>query len=291
MKDLIISLFCLIFALTISWVIPIDIAYNNISILTIIVFLIFTIHLIVFIPSYIFATEKYYDITGTISYLAVIIFINYNFYLSGIKLNMKSIFICLLISIWAVRLGTFLFLRVHRFKKDRRFDEAKKVFSKFLMYWMMSSLWVFLTTINGLVIILNNDMDLFGILFFIGLLLWSIGFIIELISDYQKYLFKLNKKNNFIKSGLWSISRHPNYLGEILLWFGVSIISLNSLSGFQYISLISPLFIYLLLTRISGINLLEEHADNKWGEDLEYIKYKNKTPVLFPSIPRKGLLK
>ena len=123
-------------------------------------------------------------------------------------------------------------------------------------------------------------------IFYFGVIVWVIGIVFEVVADEQKRIFRLEKNNEskFISSGLWSISRHPNYFGEIVLWIGIAIISVSSLSGFQYITLISPLFITLLLTKISGVNLLEDHADKKWGSLPEYIEYKKETSVLVPFI-------
>ena len=100
----------------------------------------------------------------------------------------------------------------------------------------------------------------------------------------QKIRFKSNPNNQeqFIKHGLWSVSRHPNYFGEIILWFGISVIAFPLLSGWQYISLISPIFVYFLLTSVSGINLLEKKANQKWNNSKSYQKYKKKTPQLIP---------
>ena len=89
-------------------------------------------------------------------------------------------------------------------------------------------------------------------------------------------------KDNFIKSGLWSISRHPNYFGEILIWFSISIICYPALSGWQNITLFSPVFVYFLLVKISGVNLIENSAEKKWGNIPEYQDYKKNTPMLFP---------
>ena len=111
---------------------------------------------------------------------------------------------------------------------------------------------------------------------------WIVGFSLEVISDIQKRKFKKNYKNGFITTGLWSYSRHPNYLGEIILWTGICLIAMPSLEGLQYATLISPFFVYLLLTKGTGINLLEEYAEKKWGNQQEYQDYKNKTPILFP---------
>jgi len=98
--------------------------------------------------------------------------------------------------------------------------------------------------------------------------------------------FKMDESNNgkFISSGLWSLSRHPNYFGEIMIWLGVAIIAFPVLSGYQYFALSSPVFVYLLLTRASGIPILEKNADKKWGGQEAYEEYKRNTPVLIPKL-------
>ena len=93
-----------------------------------------------------------------------------------------------------------------------------------------------------------------------------------------------NNKGKFISTGLWSRSRHPNYFGEITLWSGVSVIAFTSLNGIGYVALVSPLFVYMLLSKGSGIPLLEKSADKKWGQDVAYQDYKKNTPVLFPKL-------
>ena len=247
----------------------------------------FLVHWIIFIPSFLAKTEKFYDITGTLAYLITLYLASVlTSYSSGASLEPRTLIIIGMVSFWALRLGIFLFIRVLKVGEDRRFREAKKSFSKYLVWWTMSALWVFLTTANALTLIINNKKLVNQPIFYLGLLIWFIGILFEIIADEQKRRFRLNEKNRgkFISSGLWSISRHPNYFGEIILWIGIAIISLPTLSGFQYVTLISPLFIYLLLTRISGVNLLEESSDKKWGDLQEYEQYKRETPVLVPFI-------
>ena len=145
-------------------------------------------------------------------------------------------------------------------------------------------MWIFLTSIAAITAISTRKIVAPDILLFVGGFLWLFGFLFETISDFQKRKFKSKYKDSFITSGLWSVSRHPNYFGEIVLWVGVAIIAYPTLYGWQYVSLISPLFVYLLLTRVSGVTLLEEHAEKKWGKDKKYISYKENTPELFPRI-------
>ena len=246
----------------------------------------FFIHWIIFIPSFIYRTEKYYDLTGMIAYLIAIITSIYLVILNDLNLSSRTLLISVMVSLWTLRLGLFLFKRIKVEKEDKRFRNLKNSFSGFLFAWTVSATWVCLTASNAFTMIIANS-NLIGDLYFIsGFILWSFGFIIEIIADQQKKKFKLDEENKdkFISSGLWSISRHPNYFGEITLWFGISIISFPVLEGWQFITLISPIFVYLLLTRVSGVNMLEKRSDDQWGNQSEYQEYKKNTPVLFPFI-------
>jgi steroid 5-alpha reductase family enzyme len=244
--------------------------------------IIFLIQWLAFIPSFIFQTEKFYDLTGSITYLtAVIIGI-----LTVDQLDLRSIIIASLIGIWALRLGSFLFVRVFQDGGDGRFDKIKPSFSRFLLTWTLQGLWVFLTAVCALTALSNSSKVELGIIGIIGIAIWALGFAIEVISDAQKRRFRANpdKATPFITSGLWAYSRHPNYFGEVVLWVGIAIASLSTLSGLQYITLISPIFVYLLLTKVSGIPLLEQRADARWSDNQDYIKYRDSTPVLFPKL-------
>jgi len=237
---------------------------------------------LVFIPAYRRQTEKFYDLTGSITYLLVVTLAMV--FSPGI--DARAFLLWALVVIWAVRLGSFLFDRIQTAGKDDRFDEIKPSFILFLNAWTIQGLWVAFTIAPALVAITTTarkELDLFAL---IGFMVWVFGFGIEVIADTQKSRFNANpaNKGEFIRTGLWSRSRHPNYFGEILLWIGVAIIALPLLQGWQWFALISPLFITLLLTRISGIPLLERKADQKWGGQAEYETYKKTTPVLIPRL-------
>jgi steroid 5-alpha reductase family enzyme len=223
-----------------------------------------------------------------IAYLIAIIISIYLVILNDIVLSPRTLLISVMVCLWTVRLGLFLFKRIKVEKEDKRFRNLKNSFSGFLFAWTVSATWVCLTASNAFTMIIANSSLIGDIYFIIGFILWSFGFIIEIIADQQKKKFKLDKENKdkFISTGLWSISRHPNYVGEITLWFGISIISFPILEGWQFITLISPIFVYLLLTKVSGVNMLEKRSDDQWGDQLEYQKYKKNTPVLFP-FPKK----
>ena len=253
------------------------------QLVTNIVLLIFFIHWLLFIPAYIHQTEKFFDLTGSFTYLIA------SFYalLNAPSYNIFSIVVVSCIVCWAIRLGTFLFMRINRDGEDKRFREIKPSFSRFLMTWTLSGTWVSICLLCVLTAICSSSGVVGGKPFYLGLIFYLFGFVIEILADYQKTLFRKNpiNKNKFITSGLWSFSRHPNYMGEIVLWFGISIMSISSLSGIEYITLISPVFVYLLLTKISGVNFLEESANKKWGHLDEYKDYVRKTPKIFFKFP------
>ena len=259
--------------------------YNGWPIILICMTISFLIHWVAFIPAYLARTEKFYDISGTVAYICVLFSASYLTKLvSGGVLNTRSMLTVALVSIWALRLGFFLFIRVLKAGEDRRFREVKQKFSGFLVWWSLSALWVFLTTVNALVMIINNVEYHNDPFMYLGFTIWIIGFSFEVISDEQKRRFRLEpiNKDRFISTGLWGVSRHPNYFGEILLWIGMAVIAYPTLQGWQHMSLISPIFIYVLLTKMSGVNLLEQHAEKKWGGKEDYEKYKRNTPVLIP---------
>jgi len=240
----------------------------------------FILHWIIFVPSFIFQTEHYFDLIGSISYLATIVVA----YLFHPDMDTRSLVVCALIAIWALRLGSFLFLRVKRDGKDRRFDEIKTKFFRFLFTWTLGGAWVFITMAAGLAVITSAYQVALDGFFYAGVALWVLGFGIEVVADRQKTNFRRNPQNKekFITEGLWSISRHPNYFGEIVLWFGIAVVALPTLAGWQYVTLISPIFVAFLLIKVSGIKLLEKSGMKRWGDDPAYRDYVASTPSLVP---------
>ncbi|MEC8994979.1 MAG: DUF1295 domain-containing protein [Pseudomonadota bacterium] len=245
----------------------------------------FILHWAVFIPSYLLQTEHYFDLTGALSYISTITLAAYLHPL----LDLRGLIICVLISIWAVRLGSFLFMRIKRAGQDRRFIESKTRFWQFLYIWTMGGAWVFITMAAGLAAITSMTQRPLGIFAIAGVFLWLVGFSIEVVADRQKTKFRQLPENadHFITSGLWAYSRHPNYFGEILLWLGITVIALPTLVGWQYVTLISPIFVALLLIKVSGVRLLEADGKDRWGSDPNYQYYVNNTPVLVPFIGKR----
>ena len=249
------------------------------------VLLAYVIHWIAYIPAYMFQTEKFYDLTGSVTYLSVVWFVFLSTYKS-ISLNFGNLILVLLISIWTIRLGLFLFMRIHKAGEDKRFRSIKTSASQFFMTFTLSGLWVTLCSMCALVAISSPEGLVMNALTYIGIILFIIGFGIEIIADNQKTAFRSIEanKDSFITSGLWSKSRHPNYFGEVLLWFAIAVISFSSLEGYQLITLISPVFTYILLVYVSGVRMLEDMNDKKWADNEQYKSYKKNTPMLFPKL-------
>ena len=242
----------------------------------------FLVQFIVFLPSYYYQTEHYYDLTGGLTFISVILFSLYAKYIT-LGLDLRSTIIGLMIIIWALRLSSFLFLRVKKVGEDIRFKEIKKSFSRFLIAFTLQGFWVFMCTFPALIVLTSSNFNPDIFLIF-GSILWLFGFLYEVIADKQKSNFNIKNKGKFISSGLWSLSRHPNYFGEITLWTGITIISITVLSGFQYLALLTPFFIFRLLNNISGVNFLEDIGNKRWGSEKEYQTYLRETPKFFPKI-------
>ena len=245
---------------------------------------IFLAQWLIFIPSYIFETEHYFDLTGSLTYVSVMLLA----ILFTVDISLRDILLALFVWIWAFRLGSFLFIRVKKAGSDGRFDLMKKDFWWFLMTWTIQGLWVFLTLAMALAAITSESKMAIDIFAIVGTLIWIFGFSIEVIADQQKTNFKDDpaNKDKFITVGLWSWSRHPNYFGEMVLWIGIALIAFPVLIGWQLIALISPIFVIFLLTRISGVTMLESRGYKKWGDDEEYKNYIKNTSVLIPLPPK-----
>ena len=277
--NLLISLFAFAIAISIAYVTGIELVFRA-------VFLAFAIQWIAFIPAYIFQTEKFYDLTGSLTYLSVVWYsLTYSSEYFA-NLNLANLLIVILITFWALRLGSFLFMRIHKDGEDKRFRTIKPSPSQFFMTWTLQGLWVSLCSMCALTAISSETGLIINTLLYIGLILFVAGFLIEIIADKQKSKFRaiLENKDKFITSGLWARSRHPNYFGEIVLWSGIAVMSFSSLEGLQYLTLISPVFTYLLLVYVSGVRMLEARGDIKWGNNEDYKNYKQNTPVLLLKI-------
>ncbi|MHA1112749.1 MAG: DUF1295 domain-containing protein [Promethearchaeota archaeon] len=279
-------------AIVISWPYYNNVGNSGLPVYALAVILAFVINWIAFIPSFIYKSEKYYDLVGSITYTSVIVS---SFIISG-NYGPRNMIILIITLIWTFRLGVFLFRRILKAGEDKRFREIKQSFWRFLRAWTIQGLWVSFTIAAALAsisadseaILEYNTYDF--IMMIIGLLVWIVGFTFEAVADRQKKKFinNLDNQGKFINVGLWSISRHPNYFGEITIWVGMVLIALPTLQGWRFFALISPIFVFLLITQVSGVPLLEDYADKKWDGQADYEEYKKNTPVLFPKIPRRN---
>ena len=242
----------------------------------------FAIQWLAFIPARLFQTERFYDLTGSVTYIAVT--------LAAISAatapSGAQWLIAIMIFIWAGRLGSFLFRRIHAAGGDQRFDHIKVSSSRFFVAWTLQGAWVVMTSCAALTAILSAEPIAVGAIYVIGAVMWVAGFVLEVIADQQKSRFRADPANagRFINVGLWARSRHPNYFGEILLWAGIAVMAVPYLSGTQWVVMLSPLFVYALLTRISGIPTLVRRGKELWGDDPAYQAYVASTPRLLPRL-------
>jgi steroid 5-alpha reductase family enzyme len=243
----------------------------------------FAINWLAFIPAAIAKTEHYYDLVGGITYITVTAVA----VLLSTELDLRSAIVAGMVLVWSLRLATFLFRRISKAGKDSRFDTIKTRPVSFLMAWTIQGLWVLLTAAAALAVITGGNREPLGVVGYLGIAIWFAGFLIEVVADQQKSKFKADPDNQgrFINVGLWSWSRHPNYFGEIVIWIGMAVIALPVLQGLQWATLISPVFVIFLLTKVSGIPMLEDKADERWGGQDDYEEYKRNTPVLVPKPP------
>tara|TARA_B100000029_G_scaffold264677_2_gene260851 strand:+ start:3974 stop:4816 length:843 start_codon:yes stop_codon:yes gene_type:complete len=228
-----------------------------------------------------FKSERFFDLFGSGTFVFVVLIAALY---SRSHLGLFDVALMVAVSLWALRLGSFLVTRVRMVGFDRRFDAMKQDFSWFFMTWTLQGTWVVVTTAPVVTVIGDGSSQPLGLIEIVGLLIWLGGFSIEIIADDQKKKFRLSGSDTFIQTGLWNRSRHPNYFGEIVLWTGLALAAFPSLDRFQLLTLISPLFVWALLVKISGIPMLEAKAERKWGSERSYVEYKSRTPMLVPRL-------
>lgn len=249
----------------------------------------FAIQIIAFIPAMLLQTERFFDLTGSLTFFVISVAL----VLLAPMPDARSWILAAMVMLWAARLGSFLALRVHKAGSDGRFDQIKGSPLRFLQVWVIQGAWVSLTAAAAWIAISADASSRapIGWLTVIGIVVWALGMVIEIVADAQKSVFRADPRNRdeFIRTGLWSRSRHPNYFGEIVIWVGVFVTAAPMLVGWQWVALLSPLFVILLLTRVSGIPLLEARAEKKWGDRADYVAYREQTPVLIPKLTRPAM--
>lgn len=239
----------------------------------------FVLQWIAFLPAWFRHTEKFFDLMGSVGSIAAAwtaITLSGNF-------EVRALVVVGCITVWAARLGFFLTHRVVKSGSDRRFDKIKQNFSLFFMTWTLQALWITVTS-SAAWVVLTTPEATYGIDTWLiaGATLWVFGFAIEVIADFQKSRFRQQPNNQyeFISSGLWAWSQHPNYFGELMLWVGIAVIAFPSMRSWQFITLGSPMFVWFLLVRISGIRILDQITNKRWRSNPDYKHYVQRTPKL-----------
>jgi steroid 5-alpha reductase family enzyme len=239
------------------------------------------INLVMFVPAFIFKTDKITDISYAVTFAVVAI----ASYMQSAESVLHKI-VLVLVLMWSVRLGTFLFIRINKIGHDSRFDGIREKFFLFLRFWVLQGATVFVVMLAPIFVFAQKDTHL-SLLSIFGIVIFIKGLIIEAIADAQKFRFNndVRNKGKWIDVGIWRASRHPNYLGEMMVWTGMYITVVNSLSSRgTFVALLSPLYIIGLLLFVSGVPLLEKSANKKWGKEKSFVSYKSQVPTLLPSI-------
>ncbi len=245
--------------------------------LLIALFVSFLINILFFCIASYFKTDKVTDFSYGASFVATV----WTLALKSGFIGLPQALVLAMVSIWGARLSLYLVIRIIRTGRDKRFDGIREDFKRFATFWSLQAFSVWVILLPSIVVLSSpqNGTNLFQI---VGLLLWVVGLGIEAVADQQKFIYKLRNPDGFIASGLWKYSRHPNYFGEALLWWGIFVFSLPLLSGWEYAAVLGPLFITYLLVFVSGIPPLEKSYDKKYGGNKKYEDYRKKTSVFIP---------
>lgn len=203
----------------------------------------------------------------------------------------RQMLITTLVLIWGFRLTIFLFFRALQMKGLRNFSYkqpkgtvTKKPTVKELAQGVLVQMGLMLIVLLP-VIFVNSSMDsTLTALDIVGVGLWFVGFVFQAVSDLHLYLFKKKPKNQdkLLTTGLWALTRHPNYFGEICMWWGIWLMALSIRGGFY--TIIGPLTITYLLLFVSGVPMVEK----QYEKNKAYQKYKQRTSKFIPCFRRKG---
>ncbi|QEN08719.1 DUF1295 domain-containing protein [Oceanispirochaeta crateris] len=246
------------------------------------------IQAVFFTIAYANKTDKVTDFSYSLSFISMTAF----FTVTNKAYNPIQLIMATFIILWGLRLGAYLLTRIIRIGKDKRFDDKRENFIRFLGFWILQASAVWLVMMPSVVFLTRPAPESIGVFTIVGIVFWILGFIIEVISDHQKFQFKSKGENDgrWIEEGLWKYSRHPNYFGETILWWALFIMAIPSLNAWLYLTVIGPIFITLLLLFVSGIPLLEKSAEKQYGLNPEYQDYKRRTSIFVLLPPQKKVI-
>ncbi|KAJ3101555.1 hypothetical protein HDU97_001304 [Phlyctochytrium planicorne] len=255
----------------------------------------FGIQLVFYIISAALKTEILYDLSGALTYASCVIVgllwrrEQDDGTPNGIgNLAVRQILVSVLVLLWCARLGGFLFVRVLR-TPDKRFEDLKQNFAKFSIPWVLQVVWIFLTAFAVFVVIGNPSSTQQSLIWsdYIGLAIFAFGFIFETTADFQKQIFKNANPRDFIQTGVWRYSRYANYFGEVTLWVGMFILcAAGFVESWQWVTIISPIFVFCLIYFVSGVPLLEKSSQERYGSRPDFIAYKARTSKFIPWFPK-----
>jgi len=206
----------------------------------------------------------------------------------GGSFYVRQIVVTVMVCMWGARLAGYLFMRIIKIGNDNRFDNVRENAFKFGVWFFLQ--YVTIWAIALPYILLNaqtsenpplraND--------WVGWVLFAIGLVSEAVGDHQKFVYKNNKanKDHWCDTGLWKYSRHPNYFGELCVWWGLFMSCASVITDYEWFTIGGPLYITVVLLFGSGIPTTEKSTDKRYWSRPEYQEYKQRTPVLIPFVP------
>lgn len=244
---------------------------------------IFVLQLIFFVYAVIQRTDKVTDLSYGLTFIIASLA---SIYLAYEYISIFKWLLFLLILVWGLRLAIYLFIRILKTGKDIRFDGIREKPLKFAGFWILQAISIFVILLPTTYILLLQQETHISTLSYIGFLIAILGIFLESVADIQKFVFKSKEenKNKWIQSGLWKYSRHPNYLGEMLMWLGVFIYALPYINDWGIFTVISPMYITYLLLFVTGIPTLEQRDMERYGGNEKYLEYVKSTGILLPKI-------
>ena len=240
-----------------------------------------------FIVAAAFRTDKVTDLSYGLTFIALALLLIGD----EVRWLTPATALALMVVLWGLRLAVYLFYRILRVGRDARFDGVREHFWKFAQFWFLQGVAVWIIMLpTTLWFALPDANDGWSGWMAAGALIWLAGLAIETVADAQKFVFKSREgmRSRWPDHGLWRYSRHPNYFGELLCWWGLFAFVAPELGWWALAGAAGPLTITGLLLFVTGIPTLEASAQRKWGGDPAYVAYRLRTNRLIPWPPHRA---
>lgn len=223
------------------------------------------------------------DIAWGLGFVAVVCFL----FLTQAP-TLQSGIVYILTIIWGMRLAIYIGVRTKGKPEDFRYKKWREEWGKYfvlrsyLQVYLLQGFFMWIISLPIIVVSMAKNQPISPFIL-VGSIIWLIGFAFESIGDYQLMLFikQRQNKSDVMQTGLWKYTRHPNYFGEVLVWWGIFIMVLPLEYGLW--AIISPITISFLLLYVSGIPMLEA----KYKDNVAFEEYKKRTSAFFPMLPKK----